>query len=762
MWIELFRPHQFVIRYREYGLIFPNFRSQSTVTEETVPHNICGVCFKPYNAPRILPCLHSLCQQFLHHEIEKSGSQQVFKCPTCERSTGIPVGGASVLPHNLHLGFQVQVAEYMSKIVSNSEVCCDECIDGHNGPAVVFCCTCRQFLCKLCHDHHRSSRKLSKHDTVGLDHEGAKHVQTTMKPREYYCSQPKHEDNKLNFYCVSCNMLVCRDCTRVAHKDHGVSELSTVAEALQDDMRGTLQCVQDTLAGAIDANEKTMKQVETSKQEAELAIKQAFEQLHAKLEERKKSLLSELETIALTHTASLIFQREQLEKIQHDISHYPEVTSHILQTHTDHEVVAMGELIVSELKATLRKVQNVSSSTSQYDLIYAHLQIDSLLQEVSRLGYVYDQSPAPCKSIITFPSVSRINTKCLMKLDTRMLNGERCPHGGVQVEAEMRSNAQNGAVVYGEVEDHRDGTYTIALTPQTAGPHQLVITMDGQHVQNSPHDLDVRPKYSNLTLCNVITHRKSFCISLHDNGDIYVVELRRHCIHVYDQTGQLKNTIGSYGSGDGQFRGPSGICIKGDVLYVADCKNHRVQKLTSGGEFLHHFGQKAGSGQGQFKSPSAVIVDSNNRLIVADTNNHRIQIFNEDGGWLLTIDGNSSGNPFLRFPRCFALDPQGNIHVGGHCSNGIEVFTKEGVYVRMYGDPKGPKGIAIDDEGYSLVSDDDYHISVYDSQGRKIKTVENLLCGGGIALDPRDGRDGNVYVTAHLGVTVLKCRHDVL
>ena len=46
-----------------------------------------------------------------------------------------------------------------------------------------------------------------------------------------------------------------------------------------------------------------------------------------------------------------------------------------------------------------------------------------------------------------------------------------------------------------------------------------------------------------------------------------------------DQTGQLKNTIGRGGSGDGQLSTPHGISIKGDVLYVADCGNRRVKKL---------------------------------------------------------------------------------------------------------------------------------------------------------------------------------------
>ena len=99
------------------------------------------------------------------------------------------------------------------------------------------------------------------------------------------------------------------------------------------------------------ANVKTMKLVETSKHEAELAVNVSFEQLQETLEEQKGALLSELESIAITQTTSLNPQKEQLEKIQQNISHYSEVTSHILHTHSDHEVVAMGGLIPTELKA---------------------------------------------------------------------------------------------------------------------------------------------------------------------------------------------------------------------------------------------------------------------------------------------------------------------------------------------------------------------------------------------------------------------------
>ena len=718
---------------------------------------LCHLCSKPFDDPRILPCLHSFCLQCLHHEIEKSGSQKKFQCPICEQNTSIPVGGASALPQNLHLEFEVEVAGYMSKMVNNSEVCCDECMDGSNSPTVVFCCTCRQFLCKHCHDHHKRSRHLSKHNMVGLDQEGARQLHSTMKPRDYYCSQPNH-DSELITYCETCSVLVCLHCITATHKSHTVMDISTVAKTHQMDITGTLEVAKEMvtkLIGAIDGNNRVIEQVEISKRNAFLAINQAFERLQQTLEESKKTLLSELEAISLSKTTALTLQKEQFEKMVGDIGHYTDMASQILQTHTDLEIVALGGFIPTELQATFKRVQTISLTPNQHSNITVSVQTDDLLRQLSKLGEIIVLFPSPSSSTWVSTSVARVGTRYHVKVQSKTSKGEEYPHGGVEVKCEMRSKTHNGAVVVGEVEDHRDGTYTITLTPQTAGPHQLLITMDGQHVQNSPNDLDVRPKRDYHTLRSaqqVIQCNEPLCVGIHDNGDIYVGS-SDGCIYVFDQTGQLKNTIGSKGSGDGQFTSPFGISIKGDVLYVADYGNHRVQKLTSSGKFLHKFGQQ-GSGQGQFIGPVAVIIDSNNKLIVSDNKNHRIQIFNENSGLLLTIDGKGSGNHSFQYPWGLALDPQGNIHVAAIGSNTIKVYTKEGVYVRTYGDPKGPIGIAIDGKGYSLVSEFNGNcLSTYDPEGNKIHTVGNMNNPRYAALDPRDG---SVFIANYGANTVLK------
>ena len=673
------------------------------------------------------------------------------------------MGGASVLPQNLHLGFEVEVAGYMSKMTSNSDVACDQCAEGSSDPAEVFCCACHHFLCAFCLEYHKCNRMWSKHKIVGLDQEGARQLHTTMKPRDHYCSQPNHEDNKLNLYCETCSLLLCRDCTTVTHKSHSVKEISTVAKTHQMEMTGALETAKEVatkLIGAIDGNNRMLEQVEVSKRNAFLAINQAFETLQQTLEEWKKTLLSELEAISLSKTTALTLQKELFEKLVGDIGHYTDMASQILQTHTDHEIVALGGLIPTELQATLKRVQTISLTPNQHSNISVSVKTDDLVRQLSKFGeiIVFFPSPSSCPWMST--SAAQVGTRYHVKVQSKTSKGEEYPHGGVEVKGEMRSKTHNGAVVYGEVEDHRDGTYTITLTPQTAGPHQLLITMDGQHVQNSPNDLDVRPKRDYHTLCNaqqVIQCNMPLCVAIHDNGDIYVGS-DFHCIYVFDQTGQLKNTIGSSGSGDGQFSSPWDIFIKGDVLFVADSGNHRVQKLTSSGKFLHSFGQN-GSGQDQFNWPLAVIIDSNNKLIVSDRDNHRIQIFNENGGWLLTIDGKGSGNHRFQSPWGLALDPQGNIHVAAQRSNTIKVFSKEGVYVRMYGDPNVPIGIAIDDEGYSLVSENSGHcLSIYDPEGNKIHTVGNLKNPWGTALDPRDG---SVFIANNYGAnTVLKyCVH---
>ena len=271
---------------------------------------------------------------------------------------------------------------------------------------------------------------------------------------------------------------------------------------------------------------------------------------------------------------------------------------------------------------------------------------------------------------------------------------------------------------------------------------------------NNPLNKGVTFKIKHITLCNpqqvISCSGRPMGIAIHCSGDIYVTCWDDKRIRVFDQGGHKKRTIGSGGCGDGQFCGPRGISIKGDMMYVADTGNNRIQKLTTGGQFLQKFGQY-GSGQGQFCEPRSVIVDQKDWMVVADSDNHRVVILDQYGSWLLTIHGNAQG---FKDPRGLALNPQGNIHVAANGSNTIKVFTPEGTYVRSYGDIKVPTGIAIDEEGYSFVCESGGNcLSIFDPEGNKIHTVGNLSDPYGVALDPISG---SLYVANYGANPVLK------
>ena len=65
---------------------------------------------------------------------------------------------------------------------------------------------------------------------------------------------------------------------------------------------------------------------------------------------------------------------------------------------------------------------------------------------------------------------------------------------------------------------------------------------------------------------------------------------------------------------------------KAGHLMVCDSLNHRIQVFDLSGKFVAKFGSK-GSGMGEFIEPVSVAVLSDGKIVVTDLYNSRIQIF---------------------------------------------------------------------------------------------------------------------------------------
>jgi tripartite motif-containing protein 71 len=66
-----------------------------------------------------------------------------------------------------------------------------------------------------------------------------------------------------------------------------------------------------------------------------------------------------------------------------------------------------------------------------------------------------------------------------------------------------------------------------------------------------------------------------------DEEHVYVGDFNNHRVQVFRKNGEFVRVLGQRGTGDGEFRNPTGVAVYGRCLYVGDCSNHRVQVFSS-------------------------------------------------------------------------------------------------------------------------------------------------------------------------------------
>ncbi len=146
------------------------------------------------------------------------------------------------------------------------------------------------------------------------------------------------------------------------------------------------------------------------------------------------------------------------------------------------------------------------------------------------------------------------------------------------------------------------------------------------------------------------------------DDSVFVADHKNHRIQKYDADGECVASFGSYGKGRGQLNRPSDVAVDpdGDV-YVCDWGNDRVQVFASDGRFIASLigdAQQMAKGhqiqvdanpdvikarrrayslepEWRFAFPTGVTFDAvNSRLIVADTQRSRVQIYNKVSGYM--------------------------------------------------------------------------------------------------------------------------------
>jgi len=156
-------------------------------------------------------------------------------------------------------------------------------------------------------------------------------------------------------------------------------------------------------------------------------------------------------------------------------------------------------------------------------------------------------------------------------------------------------------------------------------------------------------------------------------------------------------SFGQPGNGPGDFNRPEGMCVDAqDRLYVADSCNHRIQIFSRDGKFIRAYG-KPGSGPGELSYPYDICVDSAGRQYVCEFGNSRIQIFDAKDRSIEIIGGAGAEPGQFGNPWSVALDSAGNLYVADSQNHRVQKLIRKQTVASAKLDYSGTRSKAAED-----------------------------------------------------------------
>ncbi|XP_066284800.1 E3 ubiquitin-protein ligase TRIM56-like [Branchiostoma lanceolatum] len=143
---------------------------------------VCQVCLEDFKQPKMLPCLHTLCQQCLERFL---ATEPVGKldCPTCQQEVTL---SEIELKSNFLIGKMGDILKQQSKgktsVARENGIPCTVCRVGNS--AQFYCLECAEYLCQTCNDIHRRFKATTAHNVVTIQDLRSDQVATDEDQRE--------------------------------------------------------------------------------------------------------------------------------------------------------------------------------------------------------------------------------------------------------------------------------------------------------------------------------------------------------------------------------------------------------------------------------------------------------------------------------------------------------------------------------------------------------------------------------------------------
>lgn len=670
----------------------------------------CFQCREPVPEPKLLSCFHTFCNTCLE--------KNKLVCPRCQ-SESIEGILNSLL-------FISDTDSYQPTVRCTG--CKTKKLD-----AVARCVDCANYLCSNCVMAHQFMHCFEGHRVLNLELNKEEHkngvINGTSNNGEKSMMCPRHKSELLKYYCRTCAVPICKECVTLEHPT-GLHECEHISETGPKQLEAITHAVQEMKTKATDIRnvlknvEHVSSRLQVQYHKAQNEINDTFLFYRSMLEERKQELLKELESVFSAKQLSLGVATQKGQETVEQIYKTCEFVEKMNKCAGVIEILMFRKLLDSKMQSLLNcNIDQSVQSACELEFVSNYQAIQVGVRNT--FGYVRSNSEVPIgpskQPPIARPTGGSSSSGSSVNGSSGSLNGGGSG-GSIHCPFSMSTSSQSTSPFESNIISKRFSS------ANSLGPFSATI---GDLNLNGINPYE---KWSNGGTDSIFQNGATDPYSLTGGGhadSMLDITSKLMSSTIFPPKSQIKRQkmiyhckFGEFGVMEGQFTEPSGVAVnaQNDII-VADTNNHRIQIFDKEGRFKFQFGE-CGKRDGQLLYPNrvAVVRTSGDIIVTERSPTHQIQIYNQYGQFVRKFGAN-----ILQHPRGVTVDNKGRIVVVECKVMRVIIFDQAGTVLQKFGCSKHlefPNGVVVNDKQEIFISDNRAHcVKVFSYEGVYLRQI---------------------------------------
>lgn len=572
---------------------------------------------------------------------------------------------------------------------------------------------------------------------------------TIHKP--LYCSV--HATEILKYFCYSCETPVCNECLIVDHKatEHRYEIISEAEKLMRMEVEKVLAETRSKVEYCNDESNKlemSLHELQLQKDAAQSTIRESYEIIMRAIEKRRDQALADLKSLHSERDIKIMEQIHQVEKSVDQIKYCAGFTRKLLDNGNGPEILSMKKMISHQLAALINTIPKVDVNYSLEFVSNADKFDDYASELFGKFRTESSVSPKECTPPPTLPGMPPMlcSTKNNMSQNGNgssitttgsVSNTASSPISLPSMQSSFDGDISSFGKHYGimkpkppiivpselnvppvtnivEYNLHRlasmaestptpDLTDSILPASTPSDSNYLfgdeMLTSDQQMFNNIQALAKLNGTMDQLSLMDSFNSHSSTSPILQTPSVIPGMndDVKMSCYSHFRTPGagidassgrakatpmQIRVKFGALGPARGQFNSPHGFCLGLDEeIIVADTNNHRIEVFEKNGSFKFHFGVP-GKEEGQLWFPRKVaVMRTNSKFVVCDRGNERsrMQIFTKNGHYIKKI-----AIRYIDIVAGLAVTNQGHIVAVDSVSPTVFIISEDGDLVHWF------------------------------------------------------------------------------